>query len=92
SYVIGIVHTNYRSYALNVTQRACLHTINALTVRAHCHRIIKLSNTLQRYAGEKEMVCNVHGVRNRFLEIGDDTASKKEGERFTKGAYFIGKV
>lgn len=66
SYVVGIIHTNYTFYARGekhgrmkkpIVKAAC-----AFTVRAHCHRVIKLSDTLQEYAKEKEMVENVHGV------------------------------
>ncbi|CAN0438470.1 unnamed protein product, partial [Hapterophycus canaliculatus] len=66
-YVVGIIHTNYSFYARGekhgrvkkpIVKAAC-----AFTVRAHCHRVIKLSDTLQEYAKEKEMVENVHGVR-----------------------------
>jgi digalactosyldiacylglycerol synthase len=38
--------------------------------RAHCHRIIKLSGTLDSFAPEKELVENVHGVRKSFLDFG----------------------
>jgi digalactosyldiacylglycerol synthase len=38
--------------------------------RAHCHRVIKLSATLDQVAPEKELVENVHGVRGTFLDIG----------------------
>jgi digalactosyldiacylglycerol synthase len=38
--------------------------------RAHCHRIIKLSATLDKVAPEKELVENVHGVRETFLNVG----------------------
>lgn len=38
--------------------------------RAHCHRIIKLSGTLDQMAPEKELVENVHGVRGTFLDVG----------------------
>ncbi|CAN0496983.1 unnamed protein product, partial [Discosporangium mesarthrocarpum] len=67
-YVVGIIHTNYMGYAPDKVQRVALGTLSALTVRAHCHRIIKLSDTLQTYAGEKEMVSNVHGVRKREID------------------------
>lgn len=39
--------------------------------RAHCHRIIKLSGALGQFAPEKELVENVHGVRNSFLDAGE---------------------
>jgi len=54
-------------------------------VRAHCHRIIKLSGTLEKAAPEKELVENVHGVRSVFLDIG------RQGKR-GEAAYFIGKL
>lgn len=56
--------------------------------RAYCHKIIKLSGALQEFAAEKEIISNVHGVRNKYLEIGD--RSSMTG--FTKGAYFVGKL
>ncbi|CAN0290232.1 unnamed protein product, partial [Ectocarpus sp. 6 AP-2014] len=92
NYVVGIIHTNYQFYARGekhgrvkkpIVKAAC-----AFTVRAHCHRIIKLSDALQGYAREKEMVENVHGVRPQFFEVGDEAV--KNG--FTGDAYFIGKV
>mmetsp|Transcript_15176 Transcript_15176/g.33946 ORF Transcript_15176/g.33946 Transcript_15176/m.33946 type:complete len:479 (+) Transcript_15176:1206-2642(+) len=42
--------------------------------RSHCHRIIKLSGTLAVFAPEKELVSNVHGVREGFLSAGKDLA------------------
>eukprot|EP00968_Pinguiococcus_pyrenoidosus_P008605 scaffold624_cov214-Pinguiococcus_pyrenoidosus.AAC.4 len=42
--------------------------------RAYCDRVIKLSGTLQKYVPSKEVVCNVHGVREDFLKIGDQVA------------------
>mmetsp|Transcript_6153 Transcript_6153/g.8011 ORF Transcript_6153/g.8011 Transcript_6153/m.8011 type:complete len:691 (+) Transcript_6153:209-2281(+) len=92
NHVIGICHTNYRTYmgegSNNKVLEAMMHYINIWMVRAYCHRVIKLSGVLQKYAPEKEVVCNVHGVRDTFLEIGAEKAKTKE---FTKGAYFIGK-
>ena len=38
----------------------------------HCHRIVKLSNTLPRVGNDDaEVVCNVHGVRGAFLDVGE---------------------
>ncbi|CAM9841622.1 unnamed protein product, partial [Laminaria digitata] len=66
-YVVGIIHTNYEFYARGekhgVVKKPIMKAACALTVRAHCHRVIKLSDALQTYAKEKEMVANVHGVR-----------------------------
>lgn len=38
--------------------------------RAHCHRVIKLSGTIDQVAPEKELIENVHGVRKSFLNTG----------------------
>jgi len=70
--------------------------------RAHCHRIIKLSGTLGKFAPEKELVENVHGVRNTFLDYGVDLSkvlrsrTGKSHPVFSPDAdpkvYFIGKM
>jgi digalactosyldiacylglycerol synthase len=70
--------------------------------RAHCHRIIKLSGTLGKFAPEKELVENVHGVRNAFLEYGkelsttlkspDGTDHPVFGPNADPKVYFIGKM
>jgi digalactosyldiacylglycerol synthase len=70
--------------------------------RSHCHRVIKLSGTLGRFAPEKELVENVHGVRASFLETGEEVRKRLESHTATKdpvfGAeaepsiYFIGKM
>jgi digalactosyldiacylglycerol synthase len=44
--------------------------------RAHCHRVIKLSGTLGKVAPEKELVENVHGVRETFLDIGREVGRR----------------
>ncbi|CAM9884816.1 unnamed protein product [Ectocarpus sp. 4 AP-2014] len=92
NYVVGIIHTNYQFYARGekhgLVKKPIVNAACAFTVRAHCHRIIKLSDTLQGYAREKEMVENVHGVRPQFFEVGDEAVKKG----FTDDAYFIGKV
>ncbi|CAN0487082.1 unnamed protein product, partial [Hapterophycus canaliculatus] len=50
--------------------------MNIIMARAYCHKIIKLSAVIQSLAPEKETVCNVHGVRERFLEVGQEYAHK----------------
>lgn len=70
--------------------------------RAHCHRIIKLSGTLDKFAPEKELVENVHGCRKSFLDYGSQLSrelqlpSGKDHEVFGPNAspkvYFIGKM
>ncbi|KAL7445313.1 hypothetical protein ACHAXH_007787 [Discostella pseudostelligera] len=73
-FVLGIVHTNYEEYArqygigVSLIAAPAIGAISALIIRAHCHQVIKLSNTLPNFAPWKEVTCNVHGVRREFLE------------------------
>ena len=70
--------------------------------RAHCHRIIKLSGTLGKFAPEKELVENVHGVRHAFLEYGVELSKTLKSPEATSHpvfgptadpkVYFIGKM
>ncbi|KAG4937147.1 hypothetical protein JHK85_052066 [Glycine max] len=54
--------------------------------------VIRLSAATQDYTGS--IICNVHGVNPKFLEIGKKKREQQQkGEHaFTKGAYFIGKM
>ena len=83
--MVGIIHTNYQFYARGekhgVVKKPIVKAACAFTVRAHCHRIIKLSDALQGYAKEKEMVENVHGVSLMSLK------SDELGERHGKKTY-----
>ena len=85
AHVIGIIHTNYRAYAASKSFVAApiVSLASSLFVRAYCDKVIKLSDVLQTYAAEKEVVCNVHGIRTDFLS----TSQKK-----TQGIYFVGKL
>jgi len=77
-YVIGVAHTNYVEYAKDLGWTGpfagfSLGVVNRLVVRAHCHKIIKLSAVLQEFfvpRNGREVVCNVHGVREQFLKRG----------------------
>jgi digalactosyldiacylglycerol synthase len=70
--------------------------------RAHCHRVIKLSGTLDKVAPEKELVENLHGVRGTFVEVGEEVgkrlrkANAKDdpvfGRSTESAVYFIGKL
>ena len=42
----------------------------------------------------RSVICNVHGVNPKFLEIGKKKKEKLEAGKpaFTKGAYYIGKM
>jgi len=79
-HVVGVMHTNYLVYstgeAAGRVKALLLLYINQWMCRAYCDRIVKLSSVLQDYALEKEVVCNVHGVRGDFLEIGKEVARK----------------
>lgn len=91
THVIGVVHTNYLAYSSGYSIWAPILTtllrgMNKWVSRGHTHRLIKLSPVIQPLAEEKETVCNVHGVRNDFLEIGDKVVPSE-----LSGAYFIGK-
>jgi len=91
-HVVGIIHTNYlvytRSHEGGVYKEPLLKYLNQGMGRAYCHKIIKLSGALQEFAVEKEVIENVHGVREKYLELGDAAASRG----FTNGAYFVGKL
>lgn len=101
SHVVGVIHTNYRAYASQVSvgliAAPFVTGISTLMVRAYCDKVIKLSATLQTYAPEKEVVCNVHGVRSDFLLEGKRRAEEfqdavEEEDDETPKAYFIGKL
>jgi len=105
-HVIGIIHTNYFFYAQE--QPAAFIRAPALKLmcdwmcRCHCHRVIKLSGTLGKFAPEKELVENVHGVRGTFLDIGEEVSEILRSPASTAHpvfahdadptVYFIGKM
>ncbi|KAL3826872.1 hypothetical protein ACHAXA_000840 [Cyclostephanos tholiformis] len=102
-FVVGIVHTNYEEYArqygigASLIAAPAIGAVSALTIRAHCHQVIKLSDTLPTFAPGKEVTCNVHGVRAEFLEGVDMAMLTSSGgvEDETVDAspvYFIGKL
>lgn len=55
-------------------------------------QVIRLSAATQDYPDS--IVCNVHGVNPKFLEIGKKKREQQQSgdNAFTKGAYFIGKM
>lgn len=94
--VIGIVHTNYLEYVRREKngklQAFLLKYVNNWVVGIYCHKVIRLSAATQDYP--RSIICNVHGVNPRFLEIGEKKLEQqKQGSQpFTKGAYYIGKM
>jgi hypothetical protein len=80
-HVVGILHTNYADYirqygmASMVTAPA-LNALSSLVVKAYCHKVIRLSETLPPLDITKEVTCNVHGVRHEFLEPSKSLMSK----------------
>jgi len=106
-HVVGIVHTNYFVYASDqpaaFIRAPGMRLLCSWMCRAHCHRLIKLSGTLGRFAPEKELVENVHGVRASFLDTGKEVRRRLEapkgarsdpifGAEATPTVYFIGKM
>ena len=105
AHVVGIVHTNYFVYAQEqpaaFIRAPGMQLLCQWMCRAHCHRLVKLSGTLGKFAPEKELVENVHGVRSSFLEVGTELGERLKrgegGEVFGAKAeeakvYFIGKM
>ncbi|KAI3681720.1 hypothetical protein L6452_36524 [Arctium lappa] len=94
--VIGIVHTNYLEYVKREKNGRAyaflLKYMNNWVVDIYCHKVIRLSGATQELP--RSVICNVHGVNPKFLEIGmKKREEQKLGKQaFTKGAYFIGKM
>ncbi|KAM7508681.1 hypothetical protein LguiA_019134 [Lonicera macranthoides] len=94
--VIGIVHTNYLEYVRRERngrlQAFLLKYMNSWVVNIYCHKVIRLSAATQDLP--RSVICNVHGVNPKFLEIGMKMRDKQQhgSEAFSKGAYYIGKM
>lgn len=100
------MHTNYFQYALDqpaaIVRAPAMRLLCSWMCRAHCHRVIKLSGTLDKVCPEKELVENVHGVRNTFIETGIQLRSRLRSPDIEKDevfgpqseakVYFIGKM
>lgn len=104
SFVVGIIHTNYKAYAANANAivgpvaATVVSGASTLMVRAYCTRVIKLSSVLQSFAPEREVVCNVHGVRSDFIKEGKRRAEAVKVNPTASttaescSVYFIGKI
>ena len=55
-------------------------------------QVLRLSTATQDLP--RSVVCNVHGVNPKFLNIGEKLAAERKcGQKvFSKGAYFLGKM
>jgi len=90
THVVGICHTNYKAYAeslgmlIGVPAGTAVAQMSALITRAHCDRVILLSEALPLFAAERTVVSNVHGVRSDFF-CGELSMEDL-------GVYFIGKL
>ena len=94
-HVVGILHTNYSAYMTQYSIGTSFITapaigmMSSIVVRAYCHKVIRLSAVLPSLAPNKEVTCNVHGVRSEFLEV----ASYENGTHDQRASvYFIGKL
>ncbi|KAL6005478.1 Digalactosyldiacylglycerol synthase 1, chloroplastic [Asimina triloba] len=96
NHVVGVVHTNYLEYIKRekngAIQAFFVKHINNLVTRAYCHKVLRLSAATQDLP--KSVICNVHGVNPKFLEVGEKIAADRElgHQVFSKGAYFLGKM
>ncbi|XP_031487819.1 digalactosyldiacylglycerol synthase 2, chloroplastic isoform X1 [Nymphaea colorata] len=94
--VIGVVHTNYLEYVKREKngrlQAFLLKYINNWVTHIYCHKVIRLSAATQELP--RSIVCNVHGVNPKFLDIGWKVQEQQQQgcQTFTKGAYYIGKM
>lgn len=94
--VVGIVHTNYLEYVKREKngrmKASILKYVNSWVVSIYCHKVIRLSAATQDYS--KSIICNVHGVNPKFLEIGKKKMEQQQTgkQAFSKGAYYIGKM
>lgn len=94
-HVVGVVHTNYLEYVKRekngALQAFLLEHVNNWVTRIYCDKVLRLSAATQELP--KSIVCNVHGVSPKFLDIGQQVAAEESGAmNFSKGAYFLGKM
>ena len=105
NYVVGVIHTNYIEYASTqfhgLWTAPAIQVMSSAMIRAYCHKVIKLSGVLQTYAPEKEIIENVHGVREDFIKEGrrralcvlDQSEPLPPLDEEAEGqVYFIGKI
>jgi hypothetical protein len=95
------IYVDYKEYASlhysGLWTAPAIALMSSAMIRAYCHKVIKLSNTLQSYAVEKESTSNVHGVRSNFWQEGIRRSKLKSSweksySKNTTQIYFIGKL
>jgi len=95
-HVVGILHTNYGAYmtqysiGTSVIAAPAITIMSSIVVRAYCHKVIRLSDVLPSLAPNKEVTCNVHGVRSEFLDPPQCNEGGSDEE--LASVYFIGKL
>mmetsp|Transcript_47659 Transcript_47659/g.137183 ORF Transcript_47659/g.137183 Transcript_47659/m.137183 type:complete len:679 (-) Transcript_47659:59-2095(-) len=102
NHVIGIVHTNYQEYLTQhkggsfagelvpeSIKEASVYAASTLVCSAYCDVNIKLSDTIMPLPNE--VTCNVHGVRDEFLRIGDRCGRRWMKRPSAVNAYYLGK-
>lgn len=95
NHVVGVMHTNYKELGRRIAGPLVvpfLHAIVAGLCAIHCHKVVKLSDTVQKLP--RQVTSNVHGVAQCFLDVGrQSAATAAEGKKpFSKGAYCLGKI
>jgi len=109
NHVVGILHTNYAAYVkqyggmgTSAIAAPALNGLSSLVCKAYCRRLIRLSATLPSFQPAEEVTCNVHGVRQEFLDtLPPKIAQKKQKQQSSDDdgdddppakVYFIGKL
>lgn len=94
-FVVGIIHTNYTAYikqygiGTSILGAPAIEAMSSMVVQAYCHKVIRLSDVIPRYAPWKEITENVHGVREDFL-LPSNVATTSDDQYAP--IYFIGKL
>lgn len=87
-HVVGVMHTNYLDYARReeggAVKAAVLRLVNGWVCRAHCHKVIKLSDAVQDLP--RQCTQFVHGVSPQFLEVGVAKAEAARARRAEQAA------
>ena len=96
-HVVGVIHTNYKAYVKEHAPAGFLAApltagVNSRVVQANCHRVIKLSDVLQSFVPGKEVVENIHGIRDSYLNEGRRIGSTNATFSGNRKTYFIGKL